>query len=75
VAQLFDVDVALTRPDSLDEHSPLTDFPVNGEVEAACWLDSDRIVISTTPEEALGRPDGDELQPNELGVWSIQERR
>jgi hypothetical protein len=75
VAQLFDVEAALIRPESLDEHGPLTDFPLNGEVEAVCWLDDDTIAISTTPEEALGKSDSDELQPSQLGVWSISEQR
>jgi hypothetical protein len=74
VAQLFDVDAALNRPTSLDEHSSLTDFPVNAEIEAACWLGNDKIVISTTPEEALGTTNGGELQPNQVGVWSIVEK-
>lgn len=71
----FRREAPLSRPESLDEHTPLADFPLNGEVEAACRLDNDRIVISTTPEQALDGPEGDELQPNGLGVWSIQERR
>jgi hypothetical protein len=74
VAQLFDVDAALNRPTSLDGHSPLTAFPLNAEVEAACWLGNDKVVISTTPEEALGTSDSSELQPNQVGVWSIAER-
>ncbi|MCX5122364.1 hypothetical protein [Streptomyces sp. NBC_00347] len=46
---------------------------LDGEPGAACWLDGDRIAVSTG-EEALG----DEpvaLGPREIGVWSAAEER
>lgn len=75
VVELFDVEAALARPESLDGRRPWGSLPVNAEVEAACWLDNDRVAVSATSEEPLGEDEGDELQPGELGVWSISERR
>jgi hypothetical protein len=74
VVQLFDLEEAVARPESLDEHAPLADFPIDAEVEAACWLDNDRVVVATTTSEPLGSANTDELGPNEIGVWSLAEQ-
>jgi hypothetical protein len=64
---VWDVEHALEDPTTLDEHHFSA---VNGEVESACWLDDDRILVSVGM--ALDdEPEGEEdLLPGELGVWS-----
>lgn len=45
----------------------------DAEVEAAAFLDDDRVLIATSPEDE--RLDGDgELTPGELAVWSLEGR-
>lgn len=70
VAMLYSVSEALERPESIDEHRALSDLPINGEVESACWRDSGHVVVSVSvcPEQVLGDPDRDDLGPMELGV-------
>ena len=75
VLDVFDVEAGLARPASLDEQHPFSRNGINAEVESACWLDEDLIVVATTPEEPLDDDSPDELGPSEVGVWSIGEAR
>lgn len=76
VGMVFDLQRALTDPETLDERGimPLYEA-VDAEVESGCWLDSDRLVIATTAEEALDGNEPDALGPGQLGVWSISAAR
>jgi hypothetical protein len=41
------------------------------EVDAAAWLDDDRIAIAASCEETPTGDEPDALQPGQLGVWSL----
>jgi hypothetical protein len=72
VAEVYDVERALAEPGHLDEwSSPQLD--IAAEVESACWLDDDRLVVVGNPEEEPLDHQSDGLQPGELGVWSMSE--
>jgi hypothetical protein len=76
VADVYDLVLACEDPTALDDGDASCRPTVNAEVESACWLTADQIVISTNPEEEpLGDPDAAALGPGELGVWSIEERQ
>lgn len=75
VVAVYDLVRALKDPGALDRSDTRCEPAVNAEVESACWLTADQIVVSTNPEEeALGEDPG-ALGPGELGVWSMTERR
>jgi hypothetical protein len=76
IAQVFDVGPALTDATALDGHGVAGwDALMDGEVAAACWLDADRIAVSTTAEDPLDDGPADDLGPSELGVWSLAAQR
>jgi hypothetical protein len=76
VVALYDLVHALEDPTALDRGDARHEPVVHAEVQSACWLTQDQIVISTTSEE---EPSGDSdpaaLGPGELGVWSIAQRQ
>jgi hypothetical protein len=83
VAHVFDLVMAVERPETLDGPGLLHDgepgfagYPCNAEVESACWLDEDRVLVATSEE---GEPFDDEtngasLPPGKLGIWSLSHR-
>ncbi|MFH8770972.1 hypothetical protein [Streptomyces sp. NPDC017958] len=75
IAEVFDLEAALTDPAALDGPGVLPMEPgIDAEVESACWLDHDRLVVATG-EEFLDDEEVPALGPRELGVWSLSERR
>ncbi|MGS2811120.1 hypothetical protein [Nocardia sp. MW-W600-9] len=73
---MYDVEAVLADPDSLDEAGLFGTSEVYGEVESACWLDADRIAITSSPDEkGVGDPAGTVLGDGSLGVWSISQGR
>jgi hypothetical protein len=75
VIEVFDLDAALTDHSTLDRGDQALSRAIDGEVESACWLTGDEIVVSANPEEESF--DGDlagVLVPGEIGVWSIVEQ-
>jgi hypothetical protein len=76
VAAVYDLVHAREDPTALDHGDTRHEPVVNAEVEAACWLTSDQIVLSTNPEEEpLGDSDAAVPGPGELGIWSIAQRQ
>jgi hypothetical protein len=72
---VYDLARALEDPAALDQGDTQNEPAVSGEVESACWLTSDQIVLSTnTQGEPLGDENPASLRPGELGVWSIAQR-
>lgn len=72
--EVYDLVAALDHPTVLDQHGALWE-QVDAEVEAACWLDSDRLLVSGHPdEEPFDGDDAGLLAPGELGVWSLTRR-
>ena len=70
---VYDLVAALEDPIVLDRRSVLWD-QVGAGVEAACWLDADRLLVSGHPEdEPVDGEDASLLAPGELGVWSLSE--
>lgn len=75
VAAVYDLAHARADPAALDKSDARHEPAVNAEVESACWLTPDQIVLSTNPEEEpLGDDDPARLGPGELGVWSLAGR-
>jgi hypothetical protein len=76
VMAVYDLVRALSDTTALDKGDLLPWQAIDAEVEAACWLTSDQIVVSTNPEEEPldGESDG-ALGPGELGVWSLNQRQ
>ncbi|MHA6758926.1 WD40 repeat domain-containing protein [Streptacidiphilus sp. PAMC 29251] len=75
-AMVFDVATALADPATLDGEGLLAaGFGFESEIESACWLSDDSLVLSGLPDpfwsgrDAVG-PD-DDLRPDEIGVWSL----
>ncbi len=72
IGQVFDLDGALTDASVLDGKGILPLYEaVGAEVEAACWLDDDRIAVAASDDEPLGDDEPDALAPGQLGIWSI----
>jgi len=72
IVQVFDLQEAITRPETLDE--PKQPQAIAGEVQSACWIDADHLLVATDPDtERVDAPDGDPalLGQGELGCWSI----
>jgi hypothetical protein len=69
---VYDLVAALDDdPTVLDQHGALWK-QIDAGVEAACWLDSDRLLVSGHPDEEPFDGDDDSLlAPAELGVWSL----
>ena len=73
-AEVYDLVAALDDPTVLDRHSALWE-QIDAGVEAACWLDADRLLVSGHPdEEPFDGDDASLLAPGELGVWSLSQR-
>ncbi len=72
VGWVFDIQQVLTDPSALDGQGivPLCQA-VNAEIESACWLDSDRVVMAATAEEPLNEEESGVLTSGQIGVWSI----
>ncbi len=69
--EVYDLVAALDDPTVLDQHGALWE-QIDAGVEAACWLDSERLLVSGHPdEEPLDGDDAGLLAPGELGVWSL----
>jgi Resolvase, N terminal domain len=69
--EVYDPVAALDDPTVLDQHGALRE-QIDADVEAACWLDSDRLLVSGHPdEEPLDGDDAGLLAAGELGVWPI----
>ena len=75
VLDVFDVEEALRHPANLDDWSPATYDVIDAEVESACWLTSDLVAVTTSPEEPLGGEDPEALGPSEIGVLSLADSR
>ncbi|MBQ0997926.1 hypothetical protein [Streptomyces sp. RK62] len=75
IARVYDLERALTEPAVLDDEGLLPPGSwADAEIDAACWLDGDRLAVATGEAEA---DEGDlgVLGPEQLGVWSISERK
>ncbi|MBO0838159.1 MAG: hypothetical protein J2P28_21950 [Actinobacteria bacterium] len=76
VVAIYDLMHAREDPTALDHGDTSHEPAVHAEVESACWLTSDQVVLSTSPEEEpLRDSDSTALGPGELGVWSISQRQ
>ncbi|MEV1062810.1 hypothetical protein [Streptomyces sp. NPDC050263] len=74
IAEVFDLEAALTDPAVLDGHGVLPMEPgIDAEVVSACWLDDDRLAVATG-EEFLDDEDVPALGPRQIGVWSLSGR-
>ncbi|WP_203912249.1 hypothetical protein [Rhizocola hellebori] len=71
---IFDLDLAVRDASALDGDGIMPLDAYCTDVAAACWLDSDRVVIATTDHEPLF-DDADALGPRQLGVWSVSQSR
>lgn len=71
IAEVFDLQQALTDPSTLDGSGIVPHQAVDAEVGAACWLDEDRVAIAAGDEDPVGGEDPGVLSPGQLGVWSI----
>jgi hypothetical protein len=76
-AALYDVAAALQDGAALDDGGDRSfSAAIDAEVESACWLEADQIVVSSDPdEEPLDGERGEALRPGEIGVWSIGQRQ
>ena len=72
------IDVSLMARNLLVEEGRTVRGPphagVDAEVGAACWLDEDRLAVSTT-DESTGWEGEPALGTMRLGVWSLGQRR
>lgn len=81
IARVYDLERALTEPTVLDDEGLLPSWSwVGAEIDAACWLDGDRLAVATGEDEGDDQDEDDEddpatLGPRQLGVWSLPERR
>lgn len=75
VLAVYEVAEALRDGRHLDGKGLLPWEALDAEVEAACWLDADTIVVSTNPEEEALDGESGGLSPGELGVWSVTSAR
>jgi hypothetical protein len=73
VATVHDIDEAAADEAHLDGWGVFPWGSVAGQVEAACWLDSDLLVVTTDPEEEPLDPEGNGLPGGHVGVWSLGE--
>jgi hypothetical protein len=74
IVQVFDLQAALARPETLDEPNLPLGRSIAGEVQSACWIDADRLLVATDPDaERLDAPDFEpaSLGQGELACWSI----
>ncbi|MER5477413.1 hypothetical protein ABT026_10560 [Streptomyces sp. NPDC002734] len=77
IAQVYDLERALAEPAVLDDEGLLPWGGLNAEIDAACWLDGDRLAVATGEDAADDDDEGDPatMGPRELGIWSLSERR
>lgn len=73
VAMIFDLTAAVKDPAVLDGEGILPADISDAEIESACWLDDDRVVIAASNEEQF-EGDSGKLAPGELGIWSVGSR-
>ena len=73
VATVHDLDEALEDEAHLDTWGVFPWLSTAGQVEAACWADSDLIVVSTDPEEERIDAEGYGLPEGHVGLWSMSE--
>ncbi len=71
---VFDLDLAVRDASALDGDGIMPLDATSTDVAAACWLDSDRVVVATTDHVPLF-DDADALGPGQLGVWSVSQSR
>lgn len=69
---VFDLELALTDPSSLDTVSALPRELFWSDAESACWLDDDRIAFCAEPGTSAGGFESWHLCKGELGVWSMK---
>lgn len=75
IVEVFDLESALRDPAVMDGHGVLPMEPgIDAEVESACWLDDDRLAVSTG-DEVIDDEGAPALGPRQLGVWSLSEQR
>lgn len=74
---IFDLEEAIREPRSLDGRGLIEGYEIaNAEVEAAVFLDSDTILVTTSfDDEVLDQEEADatSLNPREAGVWSLRD--
>ncbi|MFB7718513.1 hypothetical protein [Nocardia sp. NPDC056100] len=76
IAMIFDLVAAVQDPAVLDGPGILRADISDAEIESACWLDSDRVVIAASNEDpSEDEEDPGTLAPGELGVWSVGSSR
>ncbi|GAA2362786.1 hypothetical protein [Dactylosporangium salmoneum] len=71
VCMVFDLRQALDDPAVLDDGGVMPIDAVDAEVESACWLDADRLVVATTLDGPRDRGVEGALGSGHIGVWSI----
>ncbi|GGJ14788.1 hypothetical protein [Streptomyces brasiliensis] len=75
IVEVFDLDGALKDPAVLDGRGTLlAEADIDAEVESACWLDDDRLVVATGDEDFLDEDEAPAFGPRRLGVWSLSGR-
>lgn len=74
IVAIYDLRAAAADGSALDGPGVMPQSAIDCEVDAATWLDHDRIVISTNPEDEPFTGDSEGLAPGELGLWSLKER-
>jgi hypothetical protein len=76
-AAVYDLTVALRDATALDDGGDRSFWQaIDAEVESACWLTPDQIVVSTNPgEEPLDGGQSQALRPGQIGVWSLDQRK
>jgi hypothetical protein len=68
IASVYDILAALSAPDLLDGGGTVElTAAFRDEITAACWLDDDRILVSSANPTAADNG----LGPSEIGVWSM----
>ena len=77
---IFDVARALDNPRSLDrlneEMTLLQNADSEGEARSACWLDSDRLLVTTDTQyldDEDEEPEGGFIRRGGSGIWSVSE--
>ena len=73
VANVYDIERALEDDSHLKGQGIFPHWAVAGEVEGACWMDTETLLISTNPEEDSLDAESDGLPPGQLGIWSFRE--
>jgi hypothetical protein len=71
IVQVFDLEAALADPAALDGDGVLPYRAIDGEVESACWLDADRVVVAAHPDEPSDGDEPEALCQGQVGVWSL----